>query len=130
MTGSYFGVQNFWHDFQEEFNCWITDDQSMQHTTGKIVNFAQGPYVTTTTVMPPDDYNHAIKFCEARLEKNDSFCNWCETLCDIHTIKPCQNNWGSFAKSCCGLCDFRCDAECPVLLYALTSLFCVIGRVL
>ena len=130
MAESYSGVQNFCHDFREELNSWVT---------------ARSPLWLSYY-----DYNHVpnsleIEFCEARLGKNDSFCNWCEPLCDIHTIKPCENNWGSFTKNCCGLCGFRCDVECPVttpvitpvttsfitpvLLYVLASLFSVIGRV-
>ena len=147
MAESYSEVQNFWHDFQEEFNSWITDEQSMEaHTTSTTTITAlttkpaatfRPPVVTTqmASVMPPNDYNDVIQtsleiqFCEAELEDNNPFCIWCEPLCDIHTIKPCENNWGSFVNSCCGLCDFQCDVDCPVLLYVLTSLFSVIGRV-
>ena len=152
MVESNSEVQNFWQDFREEFNSWVTDDQSVEvHTasTTTITALTTSTYdnglISWTfiptiqpdiTVMPPNDYNHVIQtsleieFCEAKLGKNDSFCKWCEPLCKIHTNKPCENNWGSFAKSCCGLCDFQCDVECPVLLYVLTSLFSVVGRVL
>ena len=164
MVESNSEVQNFWQDFQEEFNSWAAEDQSMEvHTTstttitasttstylGGLVFWTKPaatfrpagtfrpPAVTipTTTEIPPNDFNHVIqtsleiKFCEAELEDNNPFCIWCEPLCDIHTIKLCENNWGSFVKSCCGLCDFQCDVECPVPLYVLTSLFSVVGRV-
>ena len=107
MTESYSEVQNFWHDLQKQFSTQIIFSPQTQI---------------------------------------------CEPLCEIHTIKPCENNWGSFAKICCGLCDFQCDVECsgpvttttttpvttpvttsgktPILLYVLTSVFSVIGRVL
>ena len=197
MVDSNSKVQNFWHDFKEEFNSWAADDQSMEVHTTSTKTITALPTSTHTAMSPtirpitskvtsnsddglPDDsfheggdeggdegadeggdeggdeygdepsdghhdgdgHNHddgynngipenslEIEFCEAKLEEKDSFCNWCEPLCDIHTIKPCEENWGSFNKICCGLCDVQCDVECPVLLYVLTSLFSVVGRV-
>lgn len=100
MNESYPEVQNFWHDLQQQFS--IASNISYD--------------ITLSTQITPENFIpeklQEIEFCELKLHGNNSFCVWCEPLCEIHTIKPCENNWGSFAKICCGLCDFQCDVEC------------------